>query len=286
MSIIRLAFAFLTAGALLPAQAATVSVIATQSGGFGETAAANLPSMQNYFVGYASISGAGGKARTEERRSFFVFDIPVLAGPITSATLTLELSEFGLARGLGPGAFPGVCAGFPSVEECKKGIEDPVEEFALGVTDMPSGLVLDPGLSPAMIKSVWEGLVATPAAAPVLFEKGKTPPPGSKPGFFSVEIPLTAAGLLGIETHVGGSLVFTGWMPTWSYDERKVPGDIFFEGSEAIFMFSDVLSAKFAPPTLEIVYAPIPEPIAAALLMSGLVVLAGAMVINRRSLAS
>lgn len=256
------------------ATAATLEVPATQVGGFTPGSAANLPSFQNYYVGYASVTGSGGKERTEERRSFFVFEIPEVSGTVTGATLRLEMMDpFGIAYGLGPGTFPAVCSPYPSVEVCKAAISDTTEAFALGVASVPIDVLLDPALLPEETEAVWTALESVPAAAPHVFMKGMPLPPGTTPGYAKIEIPLEGPGMAAIVTHEGGgSIVLSGWMPTWSDDDRKVPGDVFFEGSEAIFMFSDAHLHLFETPTLEIVYVPVPEPATWAMLAAGMLV--------------
>lgn len=263
---------------LTSASAETLTIEALQSGGFTATSAENLPSFQNYFVGSASVAGGGGKVKTGERRSFFVFVLPDVPGTVTGATLTLQLvgkpfdpDPVGLSRGLGPGDFPDVCAPYPSVEVCKAAIEDPVEEFALGIATVPSEFVLDPSLSPAEVLAVWGALKSVPVADPVFFPKGEIYPDEA---FLPISIPLAEPALTEIATHAGGgTVVLSGWMPSFTPDERVVPGGVFFEGSEAIFMFSDVHKEVFAPPTLEIVYLPVPEPRTWLLFSLGLVAL-------------
>lgn len=255
------------------ASAETLEIFARQTGGFGEHAAENLPSFQNYFIGYASVSGGGGKVRTSERRSFFVFDIPTIDGAILSASLVLQLSESGLKYGLMPGDPDILCAPYPSVPVCKEAISDPTETFAVGVTSIPSETVLSPVLDPGEVTMIWDSLASTKVGE-YTFTKGFPPPSSPDPGHLEIVTELAAPGLGAIETHEGGSLVLTGWMPTWSFDPRVDEAGVFFEGSEAIFMFSDVHAGVFTPPVLEIVYAPVPEPARGLLLLAGLGALA------------
>lgn len=259
---------------VIPAASAdTLEIVARQTGGFKEHAAENLPSFQNYFVGYASVSGGGGKVRTTERRSFFVFDIPTIDGTILSASLVLQLSESGLKYGLMPGDPDVLCAPHPSVPVCKEAISDPTETFAVGVTPIPGETVLSPSLDPGEVTMIWESLASTKVGE-YTFTKGFPPPSSPDPGHLEIVTELAAPGLGAIETHEGGSLVMTGWMPTWSFDPRVDEAGVFFEGSEAIFMFSDVHAGVFTPPVLEIVYAPVPEPAPALLVLAGLGALA------------
>jgi len=221
-------------------------------GGFfdGGIAPMNLPSHQNYFVGYGTTPGFG---RTPERRSFFWFHIPDIPGEITHASLKLHLLvPTSLIFGLGPGDPPST---------------DPIETFQLGATLVTPGTITSTSLSSTDIATIFGAMDDFPIAAPKDFVAGFPPPIPT-----DIDIPLDATGIMALKTHEGADLVMTGWMPTWSHDDRMVDGS-FLEGSELIFGFSDVTGpsgALVAKPTLTIAYDPVPEPAGLASLTLGL----------------
>jgi hypothetical protein len=243
--------AVLTACITFCGLSATVADVFTyesvQVGGFyaGGATPDNSPTFQNYYVGYGSLTGGG---RTPERRSFFHFSLPGLSGDVVSATLTLKLViPGGLKFGKGPGDPAGPLP------------DDPFEEFQLGATFFPPSMVTSPTLTFPEITAIFSSFDDAPMAAPYAF--------GGGGAMETVEISLSAPGLTLLETFAGGDVVLTGWMPTWSFDSRIVPGSMppmFAEGSELIFGLTDV-SSGFAKPVLTITTA-VPEAGAAWLL--------------------
>jgi hypothetical protein len=256
----------LVAALLLPAGASALSVSAAQSGGiYASGAYQNAPTFQNYFVGYGTTPGL---PRTAERRSFFVFDVPALppGGHYAAATLKLRLPFGGLVFGKGPGT--------PGVDPIA---DDSFESFALGWLDVPSAVVLSPSLGAAEAAVLFGLMAASPVAAPTSFTPGMVLPPSGDGGPPIVSIALDGAGLAALNLKAGGSIVLSGWMPSWSEDLRLSPSPppLFFEASELIFGLTDVHVLAVLTPKLELAVAVVPELPTAGLLMAGLAVVVG-----------
>src|SRR5262245_26788204 len=199
VSPIAIVSCFLAAGV---ARADVVVLEPLQVGGFyaGGAAPDNLPSFQNYYVGYGSLTGGG---RTPERRSFFHFDLAGVSGEVVSATLELKLIPGGLIYGKGPGTPPDP---IPS---------DEFEEFQLGgVFDpaLPPSKFVSTMLTTPEITGIFSAMDDAPIAPPLAFTMGGPPPADP------LVITLGAAGLTLLEMKAGSDVVLTGWMPTWSFD--------------------------------------------------------------------
>ncbi len=247
---------FLVAGT---ARADVVVLEPVQVGGFyaGGASPDNLPSFQNYYVGYGSLTGGG---RTPERRSFFHFDLSGVSGDVVSATLELKLIFGGLIFGKGPGTPPDP---IPS---------DTFEEFQLGgVFDpgLPVSKFTSTMLTPPEITGIFGAMDDAPIASPLGFTMGGPPPPDP------IVISLGPAGLTLLEMKAGGDVVLTGWMPTWSFDSRMFMGG-FVEGSELIFGGTDVHLSHFPKPVLTITTAAVPE--VSASVMLGIAAITGAVI--------
>jgi hypothetical protein len=252
-----------------------IGLEATQVGGFAaDGGKANDPAFQNYFVGYGTTPGF---ARTAERRSFFVFDLPALpaGSSVAAATLEIRLPFGGLIFGKGPGD-PG-----PSVPS------DAFEVFALTLPlGLDKALVLSPGLSPPEVMALFATIAVAPAAADAyVFGLGAPLPPDPDGKGAVISLGLTGAALAKINASLGSDLVLTGWMPSWSEDLRPKPGDpgAFFEASELIFGLTDV-HAGVPKPVLMLTV--VPEPASALLFGAGLVGLAGVRVGARGATAA
>jgi hypothetical protein len=250
--------------ALLPAaQALTLS--ASQTGGFyADGSYQNLPTFQNYFVGYGTTPGM---PRTAERRSFFVFDVPTLAPGefITGATLKLRLPvPGGLIFGKGPGV--------PGVDTI---VDDPMETFAVGLLSVPSSVVLSPTLTVAEATTLFGFMTTTPVAAPTPFTPGMVLPPSGDSGPPIVSIALDGMALGALNAAMGGKVILSGWMPTWSEDLRPspTPPPFFFEASELIFGLTDVHVLAILTPKLDLATTVVPEPSALWMLATGVVAL-------------
>lgn len=196
---------------------------------------------QNYFVGYGTTPGFG---RTDERRSFFWFDIPDFEGTVTSASVKLKLAApTSLIFGAGPGDDPG-----PEHEET----------FRMGAVPFSPHALVDPSLTSGMVSTIFGAMDDVPVSDLKVFLHDSPPEIPS-----DVIIPITGLGHSFIEAKRGSELVLTGWMPSWSYDTRVDDEGDFLEGSELIFGFSDITgpSGDLVPePTLTIEYTPVPEP--------------------------
>lgn len=255
------AFAAATGGSALAAD--VIELSAAQAGGYyAGSPPDNLAEFQNYFVGYGTSPGS---PRTPERRSFFVFDLAPVDRTIASASLHLTLKFGGLIYGKGPGD--------PAAGPV---LDDPVEEFVVGVSPFPTALVTSPGVGadPATVADIFASFAATPVSDPFTFSPATPIMTDPLTGDAEISIPLTAPGIaaLNAASGVSGKIVLTGWMPTWSPDARTAPGDPakLFEGSELIFGFSDVHSGLVPAPVLELTLAPVPEPAVWVSMLAGL----------------
>ena len=113
---------------------------------------------QNYCVGYGTTPGF---PRTAERRSFFWFDIPEFEGTVLSATVTLKLvTTTSLIFGLGPGTPPG-----PEHEET----------FMMGAIPTSPFSLVEPGLPPSMVSSIFSTMDGTPVADLTVFSAAIAP---------------------------------------------------------------------------------------------------------------
>lgn len=248
---------FLVAG---PAAGATITIAATQTGGFyADGLPDNFPGFQNYHVGYGTSIGF---ERTSERRAFYWFEIPDLTAPIVGATVTLTLATpGGLIFGKGPGD-----------PEAGPVADDPFETFVLSATPFGPEVITSPGLTLPEAAAIF-GTFAGPALAdPVTYGPGIMDPPDDG----KVIMPLNGMGLAFLAGALGGDMIFTGFMPTWSHDERPEPGGDpgdYFEAHELFFALSDVHTGFPAPVltifTADIEPEPVPEPGTALLLLGG-----------------
>ena len=259
----------LLAPVTLQAQAAPLTLDATQTGGFyADGSTDNHPAFQNYFVGYGTTPGA---ARTPERRAFFTFHLPSIAGHVDAATLHLKLVFGGLIFGKGPGV-PG-----PGVPD------DALETFQLGAAAVPASVVTSAALSMSDALAVFASFDDHPIAPILGFGSGfPTPPPGG-----DIEIVLDATGIAYLNAHLGADIVLTGWMPSWSEDTRAAPPGAptaFFEASELVFGHTDVAvpgipPGSFPSPSLTLKISEPPINVSAP---NALLLLAGGMLALRR----
>lgn len=249
-----------------------VDIPAAQVGGFyaGGATPDNSVTKQNYFVGYGTSPGF---ARTPERRSFFVFPLISVGGPIESATLKLHLVvPGGLIFGKGPG--DPAMGPLPS---------DVSETFQLTLTPFPSAMVTSPSLSPGVITTIFSSMDDIPVASPLTFGPGSPVPMEPSPGVpAEISIVFDGAGLASLNTALlFGEVVLSGWMPTWTFDSREFPpmSGMLVEGSELMFGFTDVHDG-FPTPTLSVTYSAIPEA-SGALMLSWVLVAAGCIGVVR-----
>lgn len=243
------------------ASAASITLTATQTGGFyADGIPDNFAGFQNYHVGYGT-SGSGD--RTSERRAFYWFEVPELDDPIVGAALTLTLAMPG-------GVVFGKAPGDPMAGPVP---DDPFEVFQLSFTPFGPAMVTSPGLTAPESAMIFGSFAGSPTAAGVMFGGGAPPSPPDG----SIVMPLNGLGLGLLSAALGGDLILTGFMPTWSGDSRPEPGGgpgDFFEAHELIFGLSDV-HAGFPAPTLTIFTAetepaPVPEPATGMLTLLGL----------------
>lgn len=215
-------------------------------GGFFDGGGAdNKIEHQNYFVGYGTVCGV----RTAERRSFFWYHIPSFEGAVVDVSIKLKmLVSTSLVFGLDP---------------VDPGAHDASESFALGATPFDPLTLVDPDLTTGEAQAIFDALDDHPVASETTFEIAT---PYSFP--MVSEIHLNAAGLGWVGSHRGGDVVLTGWMPTWSHDDRTDGAGHFLEADELLFGFSDV-PTLVPPPELTIVYTPVPEPATLAAMAFG-----------------
>jgi len=233
------------------ATATELEVPFIQTGGFfADGGVSNSPTFQNYFVGYGTTPGF---ARTAERRSFFVFDIPAIPMDIavTGATLKLRLPFGGLIFGKGPG--DPLAGPVPS---------DASETFAVGLLSLPTSVVLSPGLSSAAAMGIFAAMDDMMITSPVMFTAGMVFPPAGDGGPPIIPIALDGAGVAALSAARGGSIILIGWMPSWSEDLRPspTPPPLYFESSELVFGLTDAHALAVLKPSLVLTLAPIPEP--------------------------
>lgn len=222
-----------------PAAAVTVALASTQVGGFyADGGHDNLAGFQNYFVGYGTSPGS---ARTAERRSFFVFDLSGLAGPVSAASFSLTMPAFGVIG------------------------DEPSEIFVLSASPVPASAVLDPVVAPGVAAGIFGSLGTGALVAPELGIDVGAPPSG-----LVLTLSLNAVGLAAINApHPGGLLVLGGRMASWSFDP-----DPLHEPHELLFGHSDVVffgTPGVAKPILTLTV--VPEPAGWVLLLSGLALL-------------
>ncbi len=273
------------------ATATVVSVDATQVGGFyADGTADNAASFQNYFVGYGTTPGS---PRTAERRSFFTFDLSGVTEPVTEAKFSIFLPLGGMIFGTDClGADP--CTGMLPLaddpgtpwDDTDPGAwpKDTFEEFVLGVTPYSSAEVTDTGLPPddpgpglgnlEIFESFDDASVASPLTImdtdPLDFTAG--------PIEFVIELDAIGVALINDAIAAGGDLVLTGYMPSWSFEDRLTPlGDDLVEKSELMFGLSDLVveggPTSLTTPFLELTTIPVPA--AAWFFGSAVLVLAG-----------
>lgn len=227
----------------LPATAAVLIVTPLQVGGFHDGGGTdNGIEHQNYYVGYGTVGGVRGT----ERRSFFWYHIPGFEGEVIDVTIKLKMTaSTSLIFGLDPD------------DETK---HDPTETFQLGATPTPGLDMVDPDLTTDEAQAIFDGMDDFAIADPYVFlmsEEYEFP--------FTTIIHLNAMGKGIVSSVRGGDVVLTGWMPTWSYDDRKDAMDEYLEGDELLYGLSDI-PAGVPPPELTILYEPVPEPATSAFL--------------------
>ena len=242
-SFIRLTAVAAWLGLAMPALGTVFTSTSLQVGGFYEGGGKNNdPSFQNYYVGYGT--SAGPHSRTLERRSFFWFHVPMLDGPIVDATLTLKmLVSTSLIFGI----------------TADPAVHDTTEESQLGFTMAPKDVVIDPTITEPTASAIFDSLDDHPIADPYAFSMDEM---YAFP--FAVIVHLNSDGIAWLKAHEGGDVVLSGWMPSWSYDDRMDDTGEWLEEDELLFGFSDV--GSLVPfPELTISTEPVPEPTTLAL---------------------
>lgn len=230
----------LTFAAVVAASSARADFVTAeplQVGGFFDGGGAdNKIEHQNYFVGYGTVGGE----RTSERRSFFWYHLPDFDGEVIDVTIKLTLAfPTSLIFGLGD----------------DPPMKDAFESFKLGATPAPGLHMVDPDLTTDEAQTIFDGMDDFAVADEVIF-----PLDGDYVMPMVVEIHLDDFGKSLVSALRGGEMVFTGWMPSWSHDDRTDPDTgKYLEGDELIFGLSDI-PGIVPPPELTIVYEPVPEP--------------------------
>jgi hypothetical protein len=238
-----------------------VAVSASQVGGFhSDGTYANSFDFQNYYVGYSTLTSRA------ERRSFFVFDMPIFTpppGPLVGIELSLWLPAGGLVFGtqLNDDA--------PPVP-----VPDTAETFAVSLSPAPAGVVTSPVLDVATAMAVF-GTLGTGGLGSKTITAGEPlgfvpPPPGYYPfDIAEIVVPFSPAGIgLFLASVVPGStIVLGGHMASWTSNDEVYPtpyppdpgkaGDL-VEKSEIMFGLSDYRA--FIPPLGGPDYTGLPAP--------------------------
>lgn len=262
ISLIIIVVGAITLSSVLTSPAIEVAV--TQTGGlYADGTADNDASFQNYFVGYGTSSGS---PRTPERRSFFIFDLSGISETILLADLSLELTVGGVIFGKDP-------------SDLDDG-EDDEEIFELSSTPFTSAeiLAMPPAAPPFDAGDIFSTFgtpgagdpgigFSEPLADPFVFDKSGSIVPGE------LIISLNADGIAYLNDNLGGIVVLTGKMASWS---EQPEGE---EPSELLFGLTDVVAdgspTGFPIPTLDI--TTVPEPNSIILMLT-----AGVLLIARR----
>ena len=222
-----------------PTMAVTVELPSTQVGGFyADGGHDNLAGFQNYFVGYATTPGS---PRTAERRSFFVFDLSGLAGPVSAASFSLTMPAFGVIG------------------------DEPSELFVLSASPVPGAALLDPVVTPGVAAAIFGSLGTGTLVAPELGIDVGAPPSG-----LVLTMALNAVGLAAVNApHPGGLLVLGGRMASWSFDPDPLhePHELLFGHSDVVFFGTPMVAKPILTVTV------VPEPAGWALLLAGLALL-------------
>lgn len=188
----------LTASALAaPASAAILSVTASDSGSYSQ-AGNHTPQNQNYIT---------GRFDTTERRSFFVFDLTGVSGPVTAASLNLfnpDVSPF----------LKGYVSPDPSETLAVFDVSTPIATLTLGGVGI-AGVFDDLGTGAEY------GAVVVSSA-----DNGQT-----------VSVVFNALGIDAINAALGGSIAFGGALTTLG---ASIAGEHVFGFSTADFAGGDV----------------------------------------------
>ncbi|MFO0972873.1 MAG: hypothetical protein U1A27_05465 [Phycisphaerae bacterium] len=220
-------------GVVTSARADVVTIPSSLVGGFNAFGGYdNTLAFQNYFTG----STATGPQ--PDRRSFYIFGLPGALPPVTAASLILRNPWL---------PFPGGATGTPGYFS-----DDPFETFRISDTPFPAGFISAPHSVPEAL-SIW----ATLGTGTLYGSTAVMPATG--PGE-DITIPLSAAAVGYINTHLGAAFVIGGQVSTLDGTSPD----------ELIFGYSDIPSPHMVEPRLELTY--LPEPSAtSALVVAGII---------------
>lgn len=254
-----------------PVSADTLIVPVTQLGGFlGDGSFANDEDFQNYYVGYSTLTSRA------ERRSFFVFDVPVFApgmGELVGIDFAIRLPTGGLVFG------KQLDTADPPMP-----YSDTEETFALSLTPFTADLVTSP-LDSATAATVFDALGSADLGSVTISSDEMLPFEPPPPGFYPLEtaeviVPFSPAGMgLFVGSVAPGTpVVLGGVMTSWTANDELEPGSGgLVEKSELMFGLSDyrtyiaaVDSVEFTglpSPELRFHFAPVPLPGGAVMLL-------------------
>jgi len=202
------------------ANADVMTIMSSLVGGFDASGGySNTMAFQNYFTGTTATGPQ------PDRRSFYIFGLPPMMPPVTSASLILRNPWVPFPEGGGtPGYFS----------------DDPFETFRISDTPFAAAFITSPHTTPEAL-SIW----ATLGSGMLYGSVDVTPATG--PGE-DITIPLSPAALGYINSHLGTAFVIGGQVSTLDGTSPD----------ELIFGYSDIPSPHMVEPRLSLTFLPAP----------------------------
>ncbi len=208
------------------AMADVTSVSSTLVGGYNAAGGySNTFAFQNYFTG----STATGPQ--PDRRSFYIFSVPMLPGPVTSAKMVIR----------------NPWVPFPASEDGTPGYfsDDATETFRLSDTPFPPSAITAPHTVPEAI-----GIWSTLGTGEYFGSIDVAPATGPDQ---DLEIALSPAAIAYINGHMGTFMVLGGHVSTLDGTSPD----------ELVFGYSDIPSPHITEPRLSLTFVPAPGALSA-----------------------